>query len=77
MAPAFEKAALAMESRVRFAKLNTDEEQSVAQQFDIRSIPTMILFRDGKEIARHSGALMGDAIEQWVNDHLVTAPVET
>jgi len=77
MAPAFEKAALAMESRVRFAKLNTDEEQSVAQQFDIRSIPTMILFRDGKEIARHSGALMGDAIEQWVNDHLGIAPVET
>jgi thioredoxin 2 len=77
MAPAFEKAALAMESRARFARLNTDEEQSIAQQFDIRSIPTMILFRDGKEIARHSGALMGAAIEQWVSDHLVTAPIET
>jgi len=77
MAPAFEKAALAMESRVKFAKLNTDEEQSVAQQFDIRSIPTMILFRDGQEVARHSGALMGGALERWVTDQLAAAPAET
>ena len=74
MAPAFEKAALAMESRVRFAKLNTDEEQSIAQQFDIRSIPTMILFRDGKEVARHSGALMGGNLERWVTQQLTDAP---
>ena len=70
MAPAFEKAALAMESRVKFARLNTDEEQLIAQQFDIRSIPTMILFRDGQEIARHSGALMGGDIERWVTEKL-------
>jgi len=74
MAPAFEKAAVAMESRVRFAKLNTDEEQSVAQQFDIRSIPTMILFRDGQELARHSGAMMGGDIERWVAQQLTAAP---
>ena len=74
MAPAFEKAALAMESRVRFAKLNTDEEQSVAQQFDIRSIPTMILFRGGQEVARHSGAMMGGDIERWVVEQLAAAP---
>jgi thioredoxin 2 len=73
MAPAFEKAALTMESRVRFAKLNTDDEQAIAQQFDIRSIPTMILFRDGQEVARHSGALMGDAIEHWVSEKLEAA----
>ena len=73
MAPAFEKAALAMESRVRFAKLNTDEEQAIAQQFDIRSIPTMILFRDGQEAARHSGALMGGDIERWVTQRLADA----
>jgi thioredoxin 2 len=74
MAPAFEKAALAMESRVRFARLNTDEEQSIAQQFDIRSIPTMILFRDGQEVARHSGALMGADIERWVAQQLADTP---
>jgi len=76
MAPAFEKAALAMESKVRFAKLNTDEEQPVAQQFDIRSIPTMILFRDGQEIARHSGALMGGDIERWVTEKLAAPPLD-
>jgi thioredoxin 2 len=76
MAPAFEKAALTMESRVKFAKLNTDEEQSIAQQFDIRSIPTMILFRGGQEVARHSGALMGGGIERWVTEQLAAAPVD-
>ena len=74
MAPAFEKAALAMESRVKFAKLNTDEEQSVAQQFDIRSIPTLILFHEGQEVARHSGAMMGGDIERWVTERLGAAP---
>ena len=74
MAPAFERAALTMESRVRFAKLNTDDEQAVAQQFDIRSIPTMILFRGGQEVARHSGAMMGGDLERWVTQHLADAP---
>jgi thioredoxin 2 len=70
MAPAFEKAAVALEPEVRLAKLNTDAEQQVAAQFDIRSIPTMILFRDGKEIARQSGAMMGGQIEQWTRQQL-------
>jgi thioredoxin 2 len=66
MAPAYEQAALALESRVKFAKLNTDDEQSIARQFDIRSIPTMILFDKGQEVARHSGAMMAGDIERWV-----------
>ena len=70
MAPAFEKAAVALEPDVRLAKLNTDEEQQIGAQFDIRSIPTMILFKGGKEIARHSGAMMGGQIEQWVKQQL-------
>jgi len=77
MAPAFEQAALAMESRVRFAKVNTDEEQSIAQQFNIRSIPTMILFNGGQEVGRHSGAMMGGDIERWVTDALAPEPAAT
>lgn len=73
MAPAYEQAALAMESRVRFARLNTDEEQSIAERFGIRSIPTMILFRAGEEVARHSGALMAADIERWVDAQLQAA----
>ena len=70
MAPAFEQAARSLESKVKFAKLNTDEEQEIAQQYGIRSIPTMILFRDGQEVARHSGAMMASDIEQWLDTHL-------
>jgi thioredoxin 2 len=73
MAPAYEKAAVALETRVRFAKLNTDEAQQVAQRFDIRSIPTMILFRDGQEVARHSGAMPAGDIERWVDEQLAAA----
>jgi thioredoxin 2 len=70
MAPAFEKAAVTLEPDVRLAKLNTENEQQIGAQFDIRSIPTMILFRGGKEIARQSGAMMGGQIEQWAKSHL-------
>jgi len=70
MAPAFEKAAAALEPNVRLAKLNTEDEQQIGAQFDIRSIPTMVLFKDGKEIARQSGAMMGGQIEQWVASQL-------
>lgn len=73
MAPAYEAAALALETRVRFARLNTDEEQQIAQRYDIRSIPTMILFRDGAEVARHSGAMMAGDIERWVDGNLAAA----
>ena len=70
MAPAFEKAASVLEPKVRLAKLNTESEQQIAAGFDIRSIPTMILFKGGKEIARQSGAMMGGQIEQWVGSQL-------
>lgn len=70
MAPAFEKAAVALEPNVRLAKLNTENEQQIAAQFNIRSIPTLVLFKDGKEIARQAGAMMGGQIEQWVESQL-------
>jgi len=72
MAPAFEQAAAALEPDVRLAKLNTENEQEIAAQFDIRSIPTMILFKNGKEVARQSGAMMGGQIEQWVKTQMVS-----
>jgi thioredoxin 2 len=73
MAPAYEQASISMESKVKFARLNTDDEQQIAQQYGIRSIPTMVLFRDGQEVARHSGAMMASDIENWVNKHIETA----
>jgi thioredoxin 2 len=70
MAPEFEKAAVALEPRVRLAKLDTEAEQQIAARYEIRSIPTMILFKGGKEIARQSGAMMSSQIVQWVQAQL-------
>jgi len=68
MAPEFRKAAEAMEPQVRFAKLDTEAVPDRAAHFGIRSIPTMILFRNGREVARQSGALPAGQIVQWVRD---------
>lgn len=70
MAPAFEKAAVALEPDVRLAKLNTEDEQQIGAHFNVRSIPTLVLFKDGKEVARQAGAMMGGQIEQWVQQQL-------
>ena len=70
MAPQFERAAQRLEPRVRFAKVNTDEQQALAGRFGIRGIPTMILFHHGREIARQSGAMDSNRIESWVSEAL-------
>ena len=66
MAPAFERAAAALKTRVRFAKLDTEQAQGVAARYGIRSIPTLILFRGGREAARVSGSMDARAIEGWL-----------
>ena len=70
MAPHFERAAGELEPRVRLAKLNTEAEQGVAARFGIRSIPTLIAFRNGKEVARQSGALDSASLVRWVRAQL-------
>jgi len=68
-APIFEKAASELEPHYRFAKLNTEQEQNVASRWQIRSIPTLILFKHGKERARISGALSLPQLKQWLNEN--------
>jgi thioredoxin 2 len=70
MAPAFEQAAARLEPRVRLAKLNTENEQSIAAQFGIRSIPTLVVFRQGREVARQPGAMGGADIIRWVQAYV-------
>ena len=50
----------------RLAKLNTEDQQAIAARYAIRSIPTMILFRQGREVARISGAMGAADIVRWV-----------
>lgn len=70
MAPAFEAAAAKLEPHVRLGKLDTEAEQAIAARFAIRSIPTMILFAGGKELARQSGAMPAGSIVSWVQQAL-------
>lgn len=65
MAPAFEQAAAQLEPRLRLAKLNTEEAQGVSAQFSIRSIPTLVLFQRGREVARQAGAMGAADIVRW------------
>jgi len=71
MAPEFANAASQMEPHVRFAKLNTESNQATAAQYGIRSIPTMIIFKNGQEMARQPGALNATQITQWVQSQIV------
>ena len=66
MAPAFAEASAQLEPNVILAKLNTEVAQQTAAQFGIRSIPSIIKFKDGKEVARQAGALNAQQIIQWV-----------
>ena len=70
MAPAFEQAAAQLEPAVRLLKVNTEEEQAIGAQFGIRSIPTMVLFAGGREVARMSGAMNAQGIIAWAQQHL-------
>jgi thioredoxin 2 len=70
MAPAFEQAAGQLEPRVRLAKLNTEDAQVIATEYSIRSIPTLVLFRNGREVARQPGAMGAADIVRWVQAHL-------
>ncbi|MGQ4877281.1 thioredoxin TrxC [Billgrantia sp. LNSP4103-1] len=71
MAPIFAEAARELEPRMRFAKLDTEAEPALAGRFNIRSIPTLMVFRRGREIARQSGLLQGPQLRQWLSPHLV------
>lgn len=70
MAPAFERAAGQLEPRVRLAKLNTEEAQALAARHGIRSIPTLIVFERGREIARQSGAMDAASLVRWINSQI-------
>ena len=66
MAPAFEAAGLELNGRARFAKVNTDEQPLLARRFGVRSIPTLVLFRDGREVKRVSGLMDARSLTRWV-----------
>ena len=66
MAPQFELAAKQL-PQVRFAKVDTDSEPQTASEYGIRSIPTIIVFNGGHEVARQAGAMRAPDILRWIN----------
>jgi thioredoxin 2 len=68
MAPAFAEAARRLEPRMRLAKLNTEEHPAVAGRYGIRSIPTLVVFMGGREVARQSGALDASSLIRWLSN---------
>jgi thioredoxin 2 len=70
MAADFHQATIDLEPYLRMAKLNTESEPQLAARFNIRSIPTLIIFKAGREIARQSGALDLGSLKRWLQPHL-------
>ncbi|QBM30118.1 thioredoxin TrxC [Hydrogenophaga pseudoflava] len=70
MAPQFEAAAKQLEPHVRLAKVNTEEAQALGARLNIRSIPTLALYVNGREVARQPGAMGAADIVRWTRSHL-------
>ena len=70
MAPAYQQAAQTLEPRVRLLKVDTEGAQDLAARFNIRSIPTLALFRNGREVARQPGAMDARGIVAWTQAQL-------
>lgn len=70
MAPQFQQAARLLEPKIRLAKVSTEAETQLATRFGIRSIPTLVLFQGGREIARQAGAMGTQDIVRWASSAL-------
>lgn len=69
-APVFAEAASSLEPQLRLAKVDTEAQPALAQRFGIRSIPTLLVMRDGREVARQAGALNGMQLRQFLANTL-------
>ena len=69
MAPVFQQAAARLEPQVRLAKVNTETEQMLATQFRIQSIPTLVIFKNGREVTRQPGAMDLNNLLRWIQTH--------
>lgn len=67
MAPFFNQLSAQMEQQIRFVKVDTEQAQRTSAQFNIRSIPTLIVFHKGREIDRLAGALPLPQLQQWIS----------
>lgn len=69
MAPQYAQAAAQLEPGVRLAKVDTEQEPELGARLGIRSIPTLVLFKAGREVARQAGAMATADIVRWVESY--------
>ncbi len=70
MAPQFEAATRALAGRAILCKVNTEDHPAIAQTHRIAAIPTVVVFRHGRELARHAGAVSAAQLESWLEPYL-------
>ena len=73
MAPIFERAAGEFEPELRFLKVDTEAEAELSTRYNIRSIPTLMLFHKGNVVAQRAGAVGAEALRQWLHQHAPSA----
>jgi len=70
MAPAYERVAAELEPHVRFLKVDTESQQQLAAQYNIRSIPTLMLFHNGNVVAQRAGASDAASLRAWIQQNI-------
>ncbi len=70
MAPAYANVAAEMEPRMRFLKVDTEAEPSLAAKYQIRSIPTLIVFRNGAIVGQRAGAMDAGTLKSWLGQYV-------
>ena len=68
IAPSLEELSEEMSNKLKVVKINVDENPSISQAYSIRSIPALMIFKDGEKISEKMGALPKSALETWIND---------
>jgi thioredoxin 2 len=69
MAPAYRDVSLALALKVQCLKVNTQEQQNLGGQYKIESIPTLVVFKEGREVGRISGALPKARLQAWIEQY--------
>lgn len=70
LSPILDQLSEEMDGKVKIVKMNIDENPETPSKFSVRGIPTMLLFKEGKQIATKVGVQPKNALQEWINSSL-------